>query len=543
MSNALRIASGTSAATALGDALAGQPTAVLLGLLTLLGLFPTSPPLLATTLIARAVSNLAKGAALGNSQTWGTLTDLSLLGALYETLALRGRWLPPLSAEEESAIVRSCAPAVRVQLATVYAASAFWKLNSSFAEPRRSCAAVFALQMLEHLPPAVTATPLPALMAAAAPALVLLVETAIPALLLAPCCWAGVSSALSFHLAIAACPPPNNIASFGATTVPRLFFWIPEEAAAALREAAGPRPLAAVAMAAAAAIATTLAPLHSRARSTIQGSGHDWHLCFLVWLAVPLAAAALVSARSARACSGQPPAPADPPAAVSRGGRWWRRALVGGTGAYAFLLPALGLQERGGCLMFSQLRLHGGSNHLLGAPTGLLQRVLIDAPPENAFAGGVVRVESTSLHWVHNTFAEHFAPHQLALLRAGGFDGGFFPTSKATKRELASPEGPLPRAVRFTLHNLGFRRLLADAEARNDTFSLRAMKGGGGRAGVKDTPCGRGAAGSAAAPATRANSLCSPRRPSATGRRLLPSVSPPSQSRLSRATSSTSFTA
>ncbi|EOD20641.1 hypothetical protein EMIHUDRAFT_242013 [Emiliania huxleyi CCMP1516] len=436
VSNALRIASGTSAATALGDALAGQPTAVLLGLLTLLGLFPTSPPLLATTLLARAVSNLAKGAALGNSQTWGTLTDLSLLGALCETLALRGRWLPPLSAEEEAAIVRSCAPAVRVQLATVYAASALWKLNSSFAEPRRSCAAVFALQMLEHLPPAVTATPLPALMAAAAPALVLLVETAIPALLLAPCCWAGVSSALSFHLAIAACPPPNNIASFGATT----------------------------------------------------GSGHDWHLCFLVWLAVPLAAAALVSSRSARACSGQPPAPADPPAAVSRGGRWWRRALVGGTGAYAFLLPALGLQERGGCLMFSQLRLHGGSNHLLGAPTGLLQRVLIDAPPENAFAGGVVRVESTSLHWVHNTFAEHFAPHQLALLRAGGFDGGFFPTSKATKRELASPEGPLPRAVRFTLHNLGFRRLLADAEARNDTFSLtytrlRATKGGGGRAG------------------------------------------------------------
>ena len=183
VSNALRIASGTSAATALGDALAGQPTAVLLGLLTLLGLFPTSPPLLATTLLARAVSNLAKGAALGNSQTWGTLTDLSLLGALCETLALRGRWLPPLSAEEEAAIVRSCAPAVRVQLATVYAASALWKLNSSFAEPRRSCAAVFALQMLEHLPPAVTATPLPALMATAAPALVLLVETAIPALL------------------------------------------------------------------------------------------------------------------------------------------------------------------------------------------------------------------------------------------------------------------------------------------------------------------------------------------------------------------------
>ena len=67
------------------------------------------------------------------------------------------------------------------------------------------------------------------------------------------------------------------------------------------------------------------------------------------------------------------------------------RRLFGVAVVYALLLPVLGLQEKAGCLMFSQLRLHGGSNHYL-LPTSLLQRALIDAPPTNAFAGGVVRV-------------------------------------------------------------------------------------------------------------------------------------------------------
>ena len=38
---------------------------------------------------------------------------------------------------------------------------------------------------------------------------------------------------------------------------------------------------------------------------------------------------------------------------------------------YAFGLPMLGLQEKAGCLMFSQLRLHAGSNHYM-LPTSLL---------------------------------------------------------------------------------------------------------------------------------------------------------------------------
>ena len=41
--------------------------------------------------------------------------------------------------------------------------------------------------------------------------------------------------------------------------------------------------------------------------------------------------------------------------------------------------------------MFSQIRFHGGSNHLLAVPTGVLQRLYAAASPEtNALGGGVV---------------------------------------------------------------------------------------------------------------------------------------------------------
>ena len=66
--------------------------------------------------------------------------------------------------------------------------------------------------------------------------------------------------------------------------------------------------------------------------------------------------------------------------------------------------------------MFSMLRLHGGSNHYV-LPTSLLQRALIDAHPSSAFAGGVVRIESTDLEWVGNTFAEHMGNRTLRLIR------------------------------------------------------------------------------------------------------------------------------
>ena len=137
---------------------------------------------------------------------------------------------------------------------------------------------------------------------------------------------------------------------------------------------------------------------------------------------------------------------------------------------YAFLLPVLGLQEKSGCLMFSQLRLHGGSNHLV-LPTSLLQRVFIDARADHAFAGGVVRVEETNLEWVGNTFAEHMGERTQRLVReVAKVPAQYVWAAKATSQPRSVPP---PRFMRHTLSNLGLRQLLQTASNQRDDFWLR----------------------------------------------------------------------
>ena len=123
-----------------------------------------------------------------------------------------------------------------------------------------------------------------------------------------------------------------------------------------------------------------------------------------------------------------------------------------------------------GCLMFSQLRLHGGSNHYL-LPTSLLQRALIDADPGNAFSGGVVRIESTDLHWVGNSFAEHMGPRTLRLIReVTGVPAEYVWAAKASSLRRTTPP---PRFRPHTLSNYGLRKLLATAKRQKDVFTLR----------------------------------------------------------------------
>ena len=71
--------------------------------------------------------------------------------------------------------------------------------------------------------------------------------------------------------------------------------------------------------------------------------------------------------------------------------------------------------------MFSQLRLHGGSNHYL-LPTALLQRWMATADPYSALSGGVVRVISFRTHgatidWVGQGFAEQLPNTTRRMLR------------------------------------------------------------------------------------------------------------------------------
>ena len=49
--------------------------------------------------------------------------------------------------------------------------------------------------------------------------------------------------------------------------------------------------------------------------------------------------------------------------------------------------------------MFSNLQVHGGSNHLL-LPTGLLFHAFSDRGDDHPFGGGVIRVEQTDSKWL-----------------------------------------------------------------------------------------------------------------------------------------------
>jgi hypothetical protein len=200
--------------------------------------------------------------------------------------------------------------------------------------------------------------------------------------------------------------------------------------------------------------------------STVQGEGMDYHLGFFAALCVLYAYAMLREVVSGADPSTAAHAPA-PPAVVEGPAS---RPLVLLALVYAFGLPMLGLQEKAGCLMFSQLRLHAGSNHYM-LPTSLLQRALADSEPSSAFAGGVVRVEATDLSWVGNTFAQHMGERTLRLVRElAGVRGEYVWAAKATSAQRAQPP---PRFLRHTLSNLGLRRLLATASRQRDTFWMR----------------------------------------------------------------------
>ena len=473
--NILRILSGFVAGTALKDTVQSQPTTLLLTLLFLALLSPGRPAVAVSALALRVATNVAKGPWMGNSQLWGVFTDVALLAALLPEAT---RWFAPLSTDAEARVVRAAAATIRVQLSIFYLASGAWKLNSSFLHRDYSCGSLFTVQPLEYLPDDVLfASPVVAALArsiaAVGPAATLILETLIPVLhFLDPAdhpvaARAGVFATVGFHMVIGLTPPPSNVSSYGVTTVTRLFFCVPAACAATLDDALSLRtPAVLAALAAAPAVALAVVdPLHRGAASTVQGSGRDLHLAYYAALSVFFVVSCCRGEKSDAGAEAKDGAEASPP---SRDGPW-SRVQVAAAVFYAFGMPVLGLQEKGGCLMFSQLRLHGGSNHYV-LPTSLLQRARVDGAGDDAFAGGVVRVNDYSLAWVGSPFAEHMGPRTLRVVRdVAGVPGEYVWAAKQTTYDRAVPP---PRKWAYTISNLGLRRLVATARAQGEALAL-----------------------------------------------------------------------
>jgi hypothetical protein len=496
------------------------------------------------------------------SYYWCAQMDGALLLALLIEFGIASKREPaePSGARADRALLE-CSATVRLQLVVFYASAAFWKINSSFLNSAYSCAPIFPAQLLAaYLPAGTLDDALVARMLASSPMLVIGGEAALAAaLLLAAACGGGdaggrlgaagarvgVALALLLHFGIALTPPPNNVGAFSVIMAARLPAFCPRAFARACRlpraaaewalsgvavalvaaltrqvaavSAAGGEyaAMAAVAAAAAAAPSTPTAGGSAAAGGAVVGqlgimflNGVDWSVPLYALLGIALLGALARADGAAPAVGSR-----------SRLHACARASLVVQAAAHGFALPAIGVQDIGGSNMYGNLRMQGGSNHLL-APTAALQLAAalpaarLDAatrePPPlpwrlgatalarmasaafgplatSPFAGGVARVEhlrseitgSLSERLYPGEVSAVLAPSARALLRAAGHSGRQF--NHAMGAVLGAHVLPARDAgapfVRFTLPALQLRRLLADERA---ALARAARPDGGG---------------------------------------------------------------
>ena len=223
-------------------------------------LLPGTPAVVIPALLCRFMSRLAKLPLMHDSQYWVCQMDLALIFAYGAVVCRRRpaapeigrparswarRWMWALLARlrpaEEAEVVARAQPIIRWQLFWFYLAAGVWKLNRGFLHPQYSCAPVFSLTLLDHLPPSWDAAiePWAPLIAAASPAAVLGLELGVAVCLLLDPRRLGVLMVLLLHLGIAIVPPPNNIGCFGVQTCARLYLLMPRRSLAAWHEAIG----------------------------------------------------------------------------------------------------------------------------------------------------------------------------------------------------------------------------------------------------------------------------------------------------------------
>ena len=405
------------------------------------------------TLVWRLLGHWACAPYAFESSQWSVYADLATLVALLLTT-------------NDNDAVRAATPAVRTMFGVFYFAAAWWKVNTSFLDPSISCAPILVLQLVAaYVPAALTPPPSVLHLAARAAAPVTIIgEGAIGVLLLVPSSAPharrlhalAVALTALLHIGISATPFPNQIASFSCICLLRVGWCaLPIGWARAVRDAAGWRGREAAAAAAALAAAGAL--------NTVPGVTFNFPLIAYAALTI-LAIRAIV-----RDAPLAPPADAVP---AARRAAAAARALVVPCALYALVWPILGLTDLGLAGPFSSLRVHGGSNHLV-VPTGLLQAAFA-SNAGGAFGGGVVRVSAcTSEYILSVTLPDCSAllpPRARELLRAAGHSAVQHNPTVARNIDVARmlPEKFAP----FTVPALELRRLLYEARARGEKFSL-----------------------------------------------------------------------
>ena len=466
---------------------------------------------------------------LWESHLWCAETDAALLLALVAA--------PPQPAAgsalaHKNRLAARVASTVRWQMGLFYLGAAFWKVNTSFLDHRYSCAPLFfASIMAAYFSPHIATPRVTAAVIRAAPLTIVCGELAIAGALLiaawgdcrgtlaAACCKVGVVLALCLHLGIAVTPPPNNVGAFSVIMAARLFCFAPHSSARVLRDTLLPRSGAAMCCSALAvglaAGATALAAYGAHFASgsadnndaTSGGVGQlgimfykglDWSVPTFVLMMWVVGGGVLLD----RAHTGtQGRGSAALAASLSPVGG----LLVCVAVLHSLALTPLGLQDLGGPNMYSNLRMQGGSNHLL-LPTSLLHNARIRARVGDdanallgegasallptvtaslaaAFDGGLVRIEKSTSARINALYpgeiSQVHSKRARLMLQAAGHSGRQF--NPAMGRVLGSwvlpPVDTSRRLTRYTVPALEFRRMLAEARSAKEPFELEYSRG------------------------------------------------------------------
>eukprot|EP00591_Stephanopyxis_turris_P009718 CAMPEP_0195527722 /NCGR_PEP_ID=MMETSP0794_2-20130614/29602_1 /TAXON_ID=515487 /ORGANISM="Stephanopyxis turris, Strain CCMP 815" /LENGTH=587 /DNA_ID=CAMNT_0040658705 /DNA_START=113 /DNA_END=1876 /DNA_ORIENTATION=+ len=371
---------------------------------------------------------------------------------------------------------------VKDSFALYYFASGFWKWNSSFLNPTGSCSTVFFVQLVAYyVAPSVrsieTLTSIARGAKMIAPAATIFIEHSIGGSMLAGMLlWGNSNSAalsfgrtaervgtilaLKFHLMVCFMPEPNDIAAFAIQCSSRLIVF----ASAARTEFV---------------IQKVQKNLRDNGMIIVSGivamfafgfqmelTPNNW--AFAMYIPVGAIVLAAMWNEDTKFQSGT--------TKLEKRRTKWMWFGIGVAFSYSFVGLMTGLQEQSAPDMFSNLAVHGGSNHFL-LPTGILFGVFYDGDDDShPFGGGVVRIEETTSDWLTMAYPTDMTPLlepiglTTRLLEAVGNPKPHY--FKSPNRILSTAPPPTERFKKYTVPALELKRLLREAKANDGDFDL-----------------------------------------------------------------------
>lgn len=419
---------------------------------------------------------------------------------------------------ERNALITECAKVIVPQLGIFYFAAGFWKFNTSHLDHRSSCSTIMIMSLLDRFMPE-GEIPLWLLNVAAHGAghLGVLLESSIGVFLLLPgiCPRIGALLSIALHAFIALNPTPNNASVFGAKmTLPRFFFVAPVGCAEVLKEI------------------STIASEHDRALhkgiiaivailafaifiGVQNGSGElgpsvvydlfvPWNTLQMIFLGRALwldTKRDLWENSSKKVEHVERSLPEEPSREekvafrqhrlieekkvpeefekqdVYAFGKAHHAPVLLWTLFYAFGTLILGCQQMGTAAgPFSNLRIHGGSNHLV-LPTGLLQEWSV-----GPYAGGVVRIDGTNSSFLRKLYpheiTHNLSPRARGMMQKVGHSGReWMPLFSRTAGPYLpfSDMGRVP-FIPYTVPALELRRLVLELRKNNEACFLHYSK-------------------------------------------------------------------